>query len=432
MYDVLRPLVAVALLAASFHAPVVAQEAAAEEPDTVSFGIDLTAEYDDNPNLGADTGDPLEESREDFVVKAVPRFRAELPYEDHRFRLDLAGIFREGSDTPPSEYNLRGKASADLKFASGLEIEIFDFYLHTRFDQALFFVELPDLDLAEPGISESEGNAIGVDLSYTPKRRLRFDGRFVSSDTRFQFGTDEPPDDRESEVYSAAVEIPLSLEWVGYLAADGEDQASDLQAARNFDQQRYVAGLRWEHERIVLYAEAGSGEADFDDGPGVEFDETVWVIGSEIDVSDETRLEASFGRNLYGETTYELVLQRAASAGSGLRLMVRKSTENSFAPETVGRIFDATVVGVRWDQPLGDQLRLAAEARYFALESADGDLSQEDDTTLGRLELNWVAGPEWLRLGGYAQISERSSNLPQNEFDNTRVGVTVTFAKGSI
>ncbi len=432
MHNVLIPWVAVAVLAGLFNVPARSQEPA-EQADAVSFGIELTAEYDDNPNLGADSGDPLEAAREDFVLRAVPRLRAELPHEDHRFRLDLGGIFREGSDTPLSEFNLRGRASADLNFASGLEVEVFDFYLRTRFDQALFFVEVPDLGLAEPGVSETEGNSVGASFSYTPKRRFRLDGRFVSSDTRFVFGTpDSPPDDRDSELFSATVEIPLSLKWVGYLAADGDDRASNQQAPRNFDERRYVAGLRWERERVALFAEAGSGRADFDETPGVEFDQVVWVIGSEIDFSDDTRLEASFGKDLYGETIYEVLLDRTRGTGGGLRLLIRKSTQNSFAPATVGRIFDATVVGLKWHRVLGDKVKLAAEARYFALESADGTLTQEDDTTLGRVQLDYAAGREWLRLGGYAQVSARDSNLPQNEFDNTRVGVVLTLTKGSL
>ena len=78
------------------------------------------------------------------------------------------------------------------------------------------------------------------------------------------------------------------------------------------------------------------------------------------------RRETAFGTDLYGKNVYEVLLDRTRGTDSGLRLLVRKSTQNSFAPATVGRIFEATVVGLRWSRTLGDKLTLSTEARYFA------------------------------------------------------------------
>ncbi len=411
-----------------------AQEAAeAEEPRPLTFGIELIGEYDDNPNLGADTGDPVETPKEDFVLRAKPRLQVDYPHRDHRFKLDLAGTFREGTDTDLSEANVRGRASAELSFASGLEIEIFDFYLQTRFDQALFFVEQPDLDVVEPGVSETDGNSIGIDFNYTPKRRFTFRGSFVTTDEHFVFGSPaSPPDDRDTDVYTATVELPLSLQWVAYLGIDGNDQASVQQAPRNFDERQAIAGLRWERsERVAFFLEAGQGEADFEDTAGVEFSNAVWVLGTEIDVSDQTRFEASFGRDLYDQTIYELLFDRRQTPVDNWRILVRKATQNSFASETLGRFFEATIFALRWRRDFGDRLSLASELRYFNLQADQGELMQDDATTLGRVELDYALIPEWLRIGGFAQFSSRDSNNPANEFDNTRVGFNLKLVRGA-
>ncbi len=415
-------------------APVWTQEeAAAEEPRVLTFGIELIGEYDDNPNLGADTGDAIETAQEDFVLRAKPRLQIDYPHRDHNFKIDLAGILREGSDTALSEANVRGRASAELSFASGLDVEIFDFYLRTRFDQALFFIEAPDLGIAEPGISETEGNSIGIDFDYTPKRRFSFRGSFVTTDEHFVFGSEtSPPDDRDTEVFSTTVEFPLTLKWVGYVGADGSDQASVQQAPRNFDERQYIAGLRWERsERVAWFIEAGQGEADFEDATGVEFDNAVWVIGTEIDISDTTRFELSFGRDLYDQTIYELLFDREQDPENDWRILVRKSTQNSFASETLGRFFEATILGLRWQRALGERLSFETELRFFNLQADQGLLMQDDTTSLGRVALDYQLSREWLRLGGFAQFSNRDSNNPSNEFDNTRIGVTVKLVRGA-
>ncbi len=419
-------------LAFVLAAPVYPQEEEVE-PEVVTFGLELLGEYDDNPNLGADNGDPFEEAKEDFVLRAIPSFGIDYPYEDHRLKLDVGGIFREGIDTPLSEFNLRARGGANLVFPSGLEIDLFDFYLRTRFDQALFFVDSPDLALAEPGVSETEGNSIGVNFRYVPKRRFTVDGRVSTTDRHFVFGTpNAPPDDRATDIFAATVELPLTLRWVGYLAADGNDQASVRQAPRNFDERRYVAGIRWERsERVALFVEAGSGAADFDDTPGVEFDETVWVVGSEIDFSDDTRLEVAFGKDLYDQMIYEVLVDRTRGTDSGLRLLIRKSSQNSFAPDTLGRFFEATVVGLKWRRSLRERLFFEAEARYFQLDATQGAELQEDETTLGRVKFEYAIGPRWLRLGAYAQVSERDSTTPGSRFENSRIGLTLKLARGT-
>ncbi len=420
-------------LAVVLAAPAHPQEEEVET-EVFSFGIELVGEHDDNPNLGADSGDPFEEAKEDYVLRAMPRFEIDYPYEDHRFTLDLGGVFREGFDTPLSEYNLRARSGASFSFPGGLTIDLFDFYLRTRFDQALFFVDSPDLALAEPGISETEGNSIGVNFHYVPKRRLTFDGKVSTTDRHFVFGTTAAEDDdRDTDIFSATVEFPMTHKWVGYFAADGNDQASVRQAPRNFGERRYVAGLRWERtDRVALFVEAGTGEADFDDTAGVEFDETVWVVGSEIDFSDDTRLELAFGKDLYDQTIYELLVDRTRAAGSGLRLLIRKSSQNSFAPDTLGRFFEATIVGLKWSRSLRERLFFEAEARYFKLDATQGALLQEDETTLGKVKFEYVVGPQWLRLGAFAQVSERTSTMASNQFENTRIGLTLKLARGTL
>ncbi len=423
---------ALVLAAAATASP--AQEAAeGEEPRPVTFGIELITEYDDNPNLGADTDDPIEKPKEDLVLRAKPRLQIDYPHRDHRFKVDLAGTFREGTDTDLSEANVRGRASAELSFANGLKLEIYDFFLQTRFDQALFFVEQPDLDVVEPGISETEGNSIGIDFNYTPKRRFTVRGAFATTDENFVFGSpDTPPDDRDTKVYSATVEFPLTLRWVGYVGVDGNDQASVQQAPRNFDERQAIAGLRWERsERVAWFLEAGQGEADFEDNPGVEFSNAVWVFGTEIDVSDETRLEASFGRDLYDQTIYEVLFDRRRTPTDNWRILVRKATQNSFASETLGRFFEATIFALRWQRDFGDRLSLQSELRYFNLQADQGELMQDDTTSLGRVEVDYSAPSEWLRLGGFAQFSSRDSNNPANEFGNTRIGFTVKLVRGA-
>ncbi len=426
---------AVLLLGVALVAPTWAQEGEVdgEEERVVTFGIELITEYDDNLNLGADTGDTLESPKDDFVIRAKPRLKIDYPHRDHEFKLDFGGILREGSDSELSESNLRGRASVELNFASGLEIELYDFYLETEFDQALFFVETPDLALVEPGISETDSNTLGFDIKYVPKRRLTAEASYSSTDQHFVFGTpNSPPDDRDVEVFSGSVEFPLSLKWVGVLAVDSNEHQSVQQPPRNFDELQYLAGLRWERtEQLAFFLEAGVGEADFADTPGVEFDNTVWILGTEIDFTDDSSLELSFGQDLYGETAYEILLDRTRKKDAGLRLLIRKSSQNSFASETLGRIFEATIVGLKYKHFFDERFSFGAEARYFDLQANEGELMQDDTTWLGRVEVDYTIRPEWMRLGGFAQISTRDSNNPVNEFENTRIGVTLKLVRGA-
>ncbi len=433
MESQIRIWIATLVLAAGATASPAQEAAPPEEARVLTFGIELITEYDDNPNLGADTDDPIEKPKADLVLRAKPRLQVDYPHRDHRFKVDLGGVFREGTDTDLSEANVRGRASAELTFANGLELEIFDFYLRTSFDQALFFVEQPDLDVVEPGISETEGNSIGINFGYTPKRRFTVRGSFATTDEHFIFGSpSSPADDRDTDVFSATVELPLILRWVGYVGIDGNDQASAQQAPRNFDEQQAIVGLRWERsERVAWFLEAGKGEADFEDAAGVEFSNAVWVLGAEINVSDDTRFEASFGRDLYDQTIYELLFDRRRTPANDWRILVRKSTQNSFTSETLGRFFEASIFALRWRRELGDRLSLAGELRYFNLLADQGELMQDDTTSLGRVDLDYTVRPGWLRLGGFAQFSSRESNNPANEFDNTRIGFAVKLVRGA-
>jgi hypothetical protein len=449
-------------------APIGAEEPAPPPPEEAeelknifSFGLELLGESDSNVNLGADKvfwneapceSDPTqtclvedrsELAQDDIVYRARPNFRASIPVGEHLFGVDAAADFRRGTDSNLSEGNGSVSGFADLRFDGGLGLRVSDTWGRVAFDQALYF---DNPALGEPGISKSETNNGGVLLSYQPRERFLVEAGFERRDEAFDFaatafdpvtgrpnGFTTAHDERTLETYSGRLVLPVTKEFETYVSARKLDQGAKTESrdprTYTYTDNRIVTGIRWvPSEKLSAFVEGGLEETDFADAEGVEYDRGVWLTGLEATFGEQTLLRASFGKDGYGNTVYQLLCDRTLPESSALIVMLQKSSQNSFSSGTVSRIFEATILTVRAERTFATRLTLGFEASGFLLEAETASKKQRDKTLLGRLFAGWKL-TDWLRIGVHAQRADRSSKEARNEFEDSRIGLSLTFSR---
>ena len=398
--------------------------AAQGEESVLSVGVDVAIEQDDNITLGS--GEANDEVVDDTVYRARPSLDLELPFGHHLVAVDCDGDLRKGTDTALDEYNARASGRLDLKFESGLGLRLYDTYSRTSFDQAIYFSE-GDLASAEPGVSKTDGNTVGLAASFYRHQRFKIEGFLESTDERFDFGARgaDSIDERDVNTASLRVSVPFSGVLLGYLASEVEDQTSLRRLTRVYDSSRHVAGLTWKTgKRLVAGLEVGHEEIDFADTADVDFSNGVAVVSVSVELGGETTGRASVGLDGFGEPIWELGGEWQSSSGDTVRLSARHLTQPSFSVRTVGRTFQATIGSLRWVKTWR-KLNPSVELGYFALDSHEAGQVQDETTLFGHGILRYQIR-HWLDAGIYVRYSERSSNLAFNRFNDTRAGVMLT------
>ncbi len=397
--------------------PAPAQEEAAH---VIDAEMELATEYDDNVGLASGEG-ASEEKRDDFVLHAKPVLKAERAGKRHLFSLAAAGDFRQGLDSDLSELNMNAAGSADFTLRGGLGFGVYDEYVRTRFDQAVLFTP-EDLATIEPGIATSDSNAIGAQASWSPKRLFELEGGYETADEEFGFGSGDTAqdDERDVDTVTGRLTVPVVKGLKAFAMWRSEDQEGPQRLTRIYDDERKVAGLEWDRgKRLSLRAEAGTQSIDFAETPGVEYDNTVGLVGAGFAISEDTTVQASIGVDAFEETIWDLLAERTPSQGGQMRLRVRKLTQPAFSIRTVGTIYEATIATVGWQKPFGERMRGRLELSYLKLESSSGALVQDEKTGVGVLRFERDLKP-WLRSGAYFRYARRDSNLPAQGFTENR------------
>ena len=239
----------------------------------------------------------------------------------------------------------------------------------------------------------------------------------------FLRGTD---DKRNRDTVGGEVAVALSRSFSIYGSGSYLRQLAPERPEFKYDEQRFSGGIRFKGQsRVAIFAEVGQQEVDFFSTAGVEEYRVVFRGGIDTTFGDVTSLSLSGGRDAFGEPEMQAILSHAPDHGA-ISLMVRRSTEKSFSRATAGRTFQATLVAVNLAKDLGRRLRADVQSSFFRIQSGAGDLSQDDKTYVVTASLDYTVR-RWLQFGASYRYATRVADLPENEFDSNRAGLSVVF-----
>lgn len=409
-----------------------------EEPPKESlFRLDLrlAGEEDSNVTLGSGVGideNPAEAIVDDRVGRFSPELEWVVPFSAGEFGLAGLADFREGNDTDLSEWNALAGARLDFELPAGFFLELSDDYVRTSFDQEIYADPVGQLP-GEAGLNEVESNSWRAGVRWQPKERLaasvswRRRNETVFTDPTTPEGV-EREDDRLVDQAEGRLAVPVTQRLLAYTTARRYEQRSDSQPERDVDDLRWVGGLEIAGpSETVFFVEAGKQTIDFFDWPE-DFDETVGRIGIRWAPSDDLQVEGAVGRDGFGETLVEVLVNVVVPDESALRFVVRRGTNYSISPATTGPYYMGSLANLSWEKQLPKNFDLRLEGGVFVFETEGAGFlpAQEDTTWRAEAEIGWTFVDD-LRVSLYGIYSERNSNLAENEFDGDRIGLSLRY-----
>lgn len=419
----IRSLVRPAVLALALL-PGMARAQDGDGGQAIHASLRVVGEHDDNVSLGSGVG-PGEEVVDDYVLRVTPSVTLSHAFEQHTFELALDGDARRGTDSDLSDINADASASLHLKFEGGLEARLYDTYERTEFDQAVYFSG-QDFAAAEVGVSKSDANTAGAELSFRPRRsRFAVLAGYQRRDEKYSYLGDSA-DQRDLDRVNGEVAMAIDRRWSVYGTGMLVRQRAVVRPEFEFDEQRFAGGLRFRGaSRFSIFAEVGQQEIDFLDTAGIEEDGMVFRGGLNGNLSDVTALTVSVGRDAFREPEMQAVFSHTPPGGA-ITLLARRSTEKSFSRATAGRTFQATLFGGSAEKDLGQRLHATLTGTYFRIESDTTARQQDDKTLVVSASLEYLLR-HWLRFGASYRHATRSADVAENEFESNRAGISVVF-----
>jgi len=376
-----------------------------------TLGVTLSAEQDDNVTLSSETaGDSAKE--DDLVFHVIPALDLTHFFNDHNLNLTLNGDYRKGADIVDGELNLEAGVGVDFNFAGGLMISLTDTYENEEFDQKLY---------TETGVSNSQTNIYGVKSAYSFGER-------TSVEAGYSHRWEEYDDEPEKNVYdtdsvNGRLTVPVAKEWKSYLDAEFSTIESDEVAIRNNDNIQGVLGFRWEGpSRFACWVEGGFGEIDYENEGLEDFSEAIGETGVEVALTAWSFLQASVGRNSYGELKYEGIFRHNFSDKLELNLGASQDTLRSYSLTSTENSYNISTFRLGLKSTFWERIEAGLTASYQKQDKTDSV-----ETMIGKVTLDYPI-QDWVKAGAHYQYATRTADIAEEEYDDNRIGLFVTFS----
>lgn len=397
--------------------------------DGLSAEVALGAEYQSNVRLGSGIAfGPTEAVDDDIVLRANPKLRYQSKVEEHQFTIQADGLFRKGTKTDLSEYNLGLLGAADLKFNGGFGMKAYAGYSRTGLDQALYFVN--DVNAAFAGVTKSDSNNLGVEANYKPGDTFEIGGGYDYRKDRYSFDLDALKDNRKVNTIKGHFTLPVADKVAFYGKAMHQEQRAERRREFDYDERDFAGGIRWKGEKITLFAEGGHQRTDYLNLlPRIilRAESATFRGGFESQMTEKTRIWGNAGRDGFEEFVFEAGVEHTANDHDSIMLTARKSTEQAFARQRLASssspIFPTVIVLARGAKELAENWNGVLEFSYLSLENGD---PKKDQTATGGVEIRRTVS-DWIEIGGNYRYSKRSSFTPSSEFSDSRGGLFLLF-----
>ncbi|MCC7431089.1 outer membrane beta-barrel protein [bacterium] len=376
--------------------------------------LGLRNEFNDNVNFA---DGKTEKAKKDFVFNITPSINALLPYKEHRFMLNFRSDYRKGTSTNLSEFNINTNGSVNLNFVKNLKVILDDTYSKTTFDQ-----QLSD---NETGLSDRQSNTYGAKVSYVFVKRLNTS---IGYNHRWEEFDDKPVKTaRNIDSFNGDFSIPLSETVYTYFNYRFQTQDSKERTNRNFDDNSFQLGLRWEGpNRFSFWFDGGYQKRNYENAQTDDFKNAFGEVGIKILFTEKTDFDISFGKDGYGNTAYDGSLTYNYSEDFNLSASVRRNTQDSFS-ESISSTFQSTYANLQIKKKFIEKISASLNA---GLQLNKFDSSVTSATTYK----TWVSGfnfdysiQKWVKVGSSYQYFFRDAKKQQDKYTNNRAGVYFNF-----
>jgi hypothetical protein len=409
--------IALALLCLGLTVPKEGQALQFQNTEVVPK-ITLSAEFNDNINLTHDA------SEDGMVYHIAPGIAVNHRFKDHTLYFDLNGDHRENSSNSDSVLNIKSRAGVDMNFAGGLSLGIWNLYDSREFDQEIHdLLQDNDINIPETNRTDYTSNTFNVNAAYTAVERMRIAAGYERDWEEWADIGDEGDVERNVDTFSGRLSMPLSREWLVYTAGSLRSQDSDQRPHLNYDASRYLLGAEWSGpNRFTFWGEAGYEKIDYDLGEAEDLSEFVAELGTRVRFTQRTNMEFALGRDGYGNMIYRGIFTHLPGRDDRLRLSLVKATQEQFLFTSVPTSYEATRISLSYRKALMERLTAGIEG---GIQLQDFDT---DDVSIWTCKATiGYSLRDWVTTGFHYQYSTKSSDRAENEYDNNRIGVFVTF-----
>ena len=376
-----------------------------------TLSITLSAEQDDNINLSSDTADDSAKE-DDLVFHVAPELDVTHFMGHHDLNANLNGDFRKGADVVDGEMNLEAGVGMNLNFPGGLSIGLSDSYKKEEFDQGLY---------TEVGVTDNQTNTYGVTAGYSFGERTAVEAGYSH---KWEEYDDSPTTSvYDTDTIDGRLTIPVSREWKSYLDGQFSSIESDEITIRNNDETRGVLGFRWEGpNRFSCWVEGGIGEIDYENEGLEDYSEAVGEVGVEVALSAWSALQASLGQNSYGELKYEGAFSHNFHDKLELTFGASQDTLRSYSLTSTEPTYDVTMFQLGLNSTILERVDAGLTGSYQIQDTASSV-----ETLIAKFTLDYPI-QDWVRAGAHYQYATRTADNAQEEYDDNRIGLFVTFS----
>lgn len=369
-------------------------------------GSTAKIEYNDNVNLAGGTEEEIEE---DILLHYIPNFTLLRRHRDHVFSFDLGGDFRKGLQTETADANISAAGALNFDFPGGLRVKMKDTYSYHRFDHE--FDE-------EPGRAVQQSNHAEILSSYAFVERLKIEGGY-----EYEWEKSDAFRENTTTVHGK-LDVPVTWSAVSYIFGKRSTRSTD-EMYRGYVEDEYMLGARWSGPyRFSAFFEIGRGKIDFDDPASGDIESTIFKTGIRVKITESLKSEASFGKDVYGNTVYSGTLNYKYSDDYSTFVMFEKETGTR---TSFGGYLESMQAVLRQTGRLMDRIDVLLEGRYYRYESPDGSAGyREGETLMGKAGVEYVTSRD-CKIGVYCQHARLDTDSGAYEYENNILGLMFSF-----
>jgi hypothetical protein len=382
---------------------------------TVTPSITLRNEYDSNVNLADGKN---REIKKDFVFYINPGIVFNHHYLQHVTTFYCEGNYRKGWNTDLSNLNSHLGGDVDLKFPGGLQFNVYDKYLNSSFDQALW---------DEVGILSRQSNKIGAAVSYNMTNRLTMDTRYNHVWDEFEYQSKLTA--RNIDDISAKISFPVLNSTSGYVTGSYLIQDSRERLDKNHNNSKVLTGIKWSGRyRFSFWLDGGYQDISYNLPLLKDYRNAIGNIGIQIKISETMNSEIYAGRDGYGNIVYGFSYGFDYLEQMLIYLSVKKETITSFSSAHLSGIFEYTRARLQFVKRLYQKLTFNTDYNYQLQDADDRNNKRKSHTWIGNVNLYYPI-QDWIKIGIHYQYSLRESFKNEYEFEDNRIGFYITLLK---
>jgi len=382
---------------------------------TITPGIKVMAEYDDNINLENDTDTP---AKDDLIVHTNPTLEVALPYKDHVFSLSLGADYRKGTmHDDISDLNMYATGDMQFSFPGGLNMGLRNQFEETRFDNALY---------EEPGVSKTRSNLTSLSSDYTWGERMKVEGIYGHLYKRIE-DQDQVTDRQNNDSIRGTIHVPVATNIVHYIKGFYERQKSDLLDHHSYDDRGYLFGLKLEGPyRFSIWGEIGYEEVDYKLGIMEDYKDAIWGTGVEILFTELTTGKVRIGQDVYSNVEFNVDLNHQFRESTIMSVNLSRSTQPSYSTSYPGGALKTDSAQLNLTQRILEKWTLKIDGGYRIQRSFSDNIYWKYRVYLGKIGLEYLI-QEWMTTGFYYQYAQREADRSTDDYTNNRVGAFISF-----